>query len=145
MTNIDWYGHGPFETYCDRNYELIGRYHSTVDGMHTVYSRPQENGNISGVRSAFLSDGHGIGLEITANAAEPLNISARHHRHQVLEAFKYDYQVPPSNAVYLNIDHKLMGIAGINTWGAKPLDQYQLIAGPMQYSFTLRGHRTSMR
>jgi beta-galactosidase len=139
LTRLDWYGRGPRETYCDRNYELIGRYRNTVDGLFTDYSRPQENGNIAGVRSAFLGNGKGQGLEIIASPEGPLNVSVRRHRHQTLEAVKYSYQLPPSDAVYLNIDHKVMGVGGINTWGARPLAGYQLKCEPMSYRFILRG------
>ncbi|NWK55398.1 NPCBM/NEW2 domain-containing protein [Verrucomicrobiaceae bacterium N1E253] len=139
LTHLKWYGHGPRETYSDRNYELIGLYENTVDGMFTDYSRPQENGNISGVRKAFVSNGKGRGLLVTASADAPLNLSARRHLHQTLEAYKYSYQLPPSDAVYLNIDHQQMGVAGVNTWGAKALPPYLLTVKPMRYRFTIQG------
>ena len=91
LTQLDWYGHGPYETYIDRNYELIGRYSNNVDGLFTDYSKPQENGNLSGVRQAFLHDGQGTGLEVIASAANPVNVSLRRHDHRMLEAVKYSY------------------------------------------------------
>lgn len=138
LTQLDWYGRGPLETYCDRNFEFIGRYSNTVDGLFTDYSRPQENGNLSGVRRAFLGNGT-VGLEIIGSAENPLNVSVRRHRHQTLEAVKYSYQLPPSDAVYLNIDHQLMGLGGITSWGQRPLENYQLKSKPMSYCFILRG------
>jgi len=140
LTKLSWYGCGPRETYIDRNYELIGLFHSTVDELFTDYSRPQENGNLSEVRRAFLLNGGGQGFEILASAKAPVNVSARRHKSQTLEAFKYSYQLPPSDMVFLNIDHRLMGVAGINTWGAKALPEYQLKSDkPMSYRFILRG------
>ena len=140
LTQLDWYGHGPRETYIDRNFELIGRYSNTVGGLFADYSRPQENGNLHGIRRAFLSNGSGIGLKIIASADAPINVSARRHTSQELNSFKYSYQLPPSNRVYLNIDGHVNGVAGINTWGARPLSQYQLNADqPMSYRFILLG------
>lgn len=142
LTHLDWYGRGPRETYIDRNFELIGNYSNSVDGLFTDYSRPQENGNLTGIRHAFLSDGNGTGLAIIANPEAPVNLSVRRHRSQVLDAYKYSYQLPPSNAVWLNIDLKQMGVAGINTWGAKALPPYLLMDHQkMTYRFTLQGHK----
>jgi len=140
LTTLDWYGHGPRETYIDRNYEIIGSFTKTVDQMFTDYSRPQEYGNIHGVRHAQLGDGAGHGLQIIASAEAPVNISARRYKSQTLEVYKYSYQLPPSDAVYLNIDYRVNGVAGINTWGARPLPEYQLNADKaMSYQFILRG------
>jgi beta-galactosidase len=138
LTRLKWYGHGPRECYPDRNYDPIGIYENTVDGLFTDYSRPQENGNLAGVRKAFLSNADGHGIAVTASADAPVNVSVRRHLHQILESVKYSYQLPPSDAVYLNIDGGIMGVGGINTWGAKPLSPYILEAKPMSYRFTLR-------
>jgi len=138
LATLSWYGNGPRECYSDRDYDLIGLHSATVDGLFTDYSRPQENGNLHGVRKATLSNGQGHGIEITATPDAPVNVSVRRHRHQTLESVKYSYQLPPSDAVYLNIDGKLMGVGGINTWGAKPLQPYILEAKPTSYKFTLR-------
>jgi len=138
LTNLKWYGVGPHESYCDRNYELIGLYSNTVDGMFTDYPRPQENGNICDVRSASLTDASGHGIAVTASPENPVNISARRHLHKTMEAVKYSYQLPISNKVYFNVDYKLNGAAGINTWGASPLSEYKIPAkAPISYKFIL--------
>lgn len=89
FTELNWYGHGPRETYIDRNYELIGQFTSTVDKMFTAYSRPQEYGNISGVRKASLTNKAGLGLEVVASADAPVSVSARRYSSHDLNAFKY--------------------------------------------------------
>jgi len=139
LTNIEWYGCGPVETYCDRNYEIIAYYQNTLAGIHTNYSRPQESGNLSQIRYGYIHDNQGNGITIKATPTNPLNLSIRNHHHQTIEAFSYEHQIPPSNKVYLNIDHKLMGIGGINTWGQKPLQKYILTAKPMKYQFIIQG------
>ena len=140
LTQLSWYGHGPRETYSDRNYELIGRYSNTVDGLFFDYSRPQESGNIHGVRQALLSNGGNRGIEILASAKAPVEVSVRRHTSKELNTYKYNYQLPPSNRVFLNIDGRVNGLAGMDTWGAKPLTPYQVSEGkPLSYQFILRG------
>jgi beta-galactosidase len=140
MTKIDWYGCGPHETYIDRNYELIGRYSSTVDALFTHYSRPQETGNLSGVRSATITDSSGHGLKVVATADKPINVSARRFTADTLDQYDYSYQMPDSGKVYFHIDGRVNGVAGVNTWGAKPAQPFQLKANqPMSYQFILSG------
>jgi len=140
LTHLSWYGIGPHESYIDRDYELIGQYTNTVDGLFFDYARPQESGNLHGVRNAFLSDGNLQGLKIMANAKKTINISIRRHTSKELNTFKYSYQLPPSNRVFLNIDGRVNGVAGIDTWGAKPLPPYQVQEKkPLQYEFILQG------
>jgi len=140
LNQLDWYGQGPRETYIDRNFELVGLFSSSVDKLFTDYSRPQEYGNLYGIRHAKLVATSGPALEVVASAAAPLNVSARRYKSQTLEAYKYSYQLPPSDSVYLNIDYRVNGVAGINTWGARPLPEYQLHSDkPMSYQFILRG------
>jgi beta-galactosidase len=138
LTNLKWYGVGPHESYCDRNYEIIGVYSNTVDGMFTDYPRPQENGNICDVRNASLTNASGTGLAVTASPDHPVNISVRRHLHKTMEPVKYSYELPPSDKVYFNIDYRLNGAAGINTWGATPLPQYKIPAkAPISYKFII--------
>jgi len=139
LTKLAWYGQGPHETYIDRNFEIVGLYSSTVDKLFFDYPRPQEYGNIHGVRNAFVGSSATHGLQITADADAPVNVSLRRFKGQTLENFKYSYQLPPSDSIYLNIDGRLNGVAGINTWGARPLPQYQLTSDkPMSYKFTMQ-------
>jgi len=139
LTKLAWYGHGPHETYIDRNFEIIGLYSSTVDKLFFDYPRPQEYGNIHGVRRAYVGSDKKHGLTITADADAPVNVSLRRYKGQTLENFKYNYQLPPSDSIYLNIDGRVNGVAGINTWGARPLPQYQLTCDkPMSYKFTIQ-------
>jgi len=43
--NLEWFGRGPHENYCDRNSSaFVDLYTSTVDQQYIPYIRPQENG-----------------------------------------------------------------------------------------------------
>ena len=75
LNNLKWFGRGG-ETYSDRAFEPVGIYEGTVDEQWVDYSRPQENGNKTGVRWAELTDKNGRGLRVVAEDA-PLSLSSR--------------------------------------------------------------------
>jgi beta-galactosidase len=133
---ISWYGVGPEESYPDRNYEIISRYSRYVDA-HAHYPRPQEYGNITGVRDASVTTEAGRGLYISASPEQPLNISLKRYTPKVISAVEYAYELPPTKDLYLNIDYKVNGAAGVNTWGATPLVEYRVKVEKQEYSFTL--------
>ena len=43
----------------------------------------------------------------------------------------------PLDFVEWNIDLRQMGVGGDNSWGAKPLEKYQIPAGEYSYEFTI--------
>ena len=64
MDRVAWYGRGPHESYWDRKLSAaVGLYENTVNGLHHVYGRPQENGNRTDVRWVRFTDENGNGLE----------------------------------------------------------------------------------
>jgi beta-galactosidase len=68
---LQWYGRGPGETYSDRETEPVGIYSSRVRDEWVDYSKPQENGNKTGVRWMSLTNAGGVGLLVTGlQAAE---------------------------------------------------------------------------
>ena len=42
------------------------------------------------------------------------------------------------NSIHLDIDHLQMGVGGEDSWGARPLEQYQLLPKHYIYHFSLR-------
>ena len=51
LENVEWYGRGPQETYCDRKTGAkIARHSSTVAKLEHRYMRPQENGHRTDTR-----------------------------------------------------------------------------------------------
>ncbi len=108
-----------------------------MDGQWVDYSRPQENGNKTGVRWISLTDNAGDGLLITAQAGF-LSASARYYSKQTMEDSAYSFQMQRSKDIYLNIDAQQGGVGGINSWGAAPLTQYQLNQATYSYSYYLQ-------
>jgi beta-galactosidase len=105
------------------------------------YVRPQETGNRTGVRWLALRDDDGFGLLV---AGEPeVEATAIPYAREDLDpgdekAQRHWAELRPRDAIFLNVDFKQMGVAGIDSWGATALPRYTLPYGPYGYSFRLR-------
>lgn len=127
-----WYGRGPHEFYWDRKHGArIGYYMGPVDEQFVEYSRPQENGNKTDVRWAWVGDETGSGLLVVAE--DLLNVSVRNYRDEDLEEYPYHYLLPRQPFVTLNVDWRQMGVGGDNSWGAQPHSEFRLPA--REYGF----------
>ena len=138
IENITWYGRGPQETLIDRDFERIGVYKGTVDDQWVEYMRPQENGSKVDVRWVSLTNDAGLG--IMAIGAPELSISARHYTKADMENAAYTFQMKPHPETYLNLDWKLMGAGGIDSWSANayPIESYRILSDePHSYSYRL--------
>ena len=121
-----WYGRGPHETMRDRKTGgRFGAWSVKVDEAWFPYVEPQETGNRTDVRHASFTDASGKGLMIRALGA-PLEISAHPFDDASLEGTRHPYDLEKQDYVTLHIDHAQMGVGGINSWGAWPLDKYLL-------------------
>jgi beta-galactosidase len=137
LENISWYGRGPQETLIDRQFERVGAYSSTVDKQWVEYMRPQENGSKTDVRWVRLTNAEGIGLMA---AGDPnLSVSARHYTKDDMERAGYTFQMKRHPETYLNLDWRMMGAGGIDSWSANayPMTPYR-ISGEEPHSFRYR-------
>jgi beta-galactosidase len=159
-------GRGPWENYQDRKASaFIDVFESTVSDQYVPYVRPQENGNRTDVRWAALSNTEGTGLMIVSGIRQDgLGISALHMPNEDFDltngldyggenAIEAEFQlegatkVNPSkhindikeqDLVQLNIDMLQRGVAGDNSWGARPQQEYQIKANEgLSYGFYL--------
>lgn len=142
-SRLDWFGRGPQESYQDRKTGArVGRYSSTVEQQFHPYVRPQETGNHADVRWLTLRDPAGYGLLVVG---EPLvEATALHYLSADLDpgpqkAQRHARELVPRDLVRLNVDLTQMGLGGIDSWGAIPLDQYRLPYGAYEYRYVLRG------
>lgn len=137
---ISYYGRGPVENYADRKSAAdLGIYNQTVAEQFYPYIRPQETGTKSDIRAWQQLDMSGNGLEIVA--AEPFSASALNYSIESLDegldkGQRHSQLVEPVPYVNLLLDKAQMGLGCVNSWGAMPLEQYQLPYG--DYAFTLR-------
>lgn len=136
LDTMAWYGRGPAPTYSDRQFEPIGRFTSTVDAEWVDYSRPQENGNKTEVRWISLTGEDGSGIRIATND-RPLSVGAKFYSKATMEAADYAFQMERSDSIFLNIDHRQLGVGGNNSWGMTALPKYQLRVDEAAYSYRI--------
>ena len=89
------------------------------------------------VRWVALTNQKGVGL--LAVGAPALSVSAYHYPKDEIEEADYTFRLTRRPQVYLNLDHKQMGVGGVDSWSenAFPLPPYR-IAGDQPYSYKYR-------
>jgi len=130
LSSIEYYGRGPHENYIDRKRSAhIGVYKNTVGEMYEPYISPQENGNRDDVRWLKIFDKNRIGLCVTGHLVFNMTISPYHPESltQAYHGSKHNYDLPPSDKVFLSLDLHQRGLGSIDSWGALPLDKYRNI------------------
>lgn len=143
MDNLYYYGRGPLENYVDRNTAaFVGLYESKVADQYFAYGRPQENGHKSDVRWLSLKNQTGMGVKIVAHK-ETIGFNALHYTTSEFDpGLKKQLRTPldvnEGDFVELHIDHKMMGVGGDNSWGAKPHKPYMYYADKVySYGFSI--------
>jgi beta-galactosidase len=139
---VTWYGRGPHENYQDRRTSAaVGIYEATAAELYYPYVRPQENGNRTETRWVAVRDESGLGLLIVGDPW--LSWSALPFTQEDLDegsgkTGRHTFDLVARDFVSLNVDLAQMGVGGDNSWGAQPLEQYQLPYGEYEYSFYFR-------
>ena len=147
---------------------LIGLYKTTAEELYFPYARPQENGHHCDTRWLTLTRGNGTGLLIVAdsliefnalrnsvedfdceenidkpyqwNNFSPEMIANRNDdaARNVLRRQTHVNDISPRNYVEVCVDMRQQGVAGYNSWGARPLPEYSLPANrDYKWGFTL--------
>lgn len=168
MNQVQYLGRGPEENYPDRHKgTIVGLYKTTAEDMYYPYVRPQENGHHTDTRWVALNTGNGKGLLIEAdntigfnalrNSVEdfdcensdadyqwrnfsPQEIANKDYEKakNVLRKQTHEADITPRNFVEVCVDMKQYGVAGYNSWGARPLPQYSIFANQeYNWGFTL--------
>ena len=140
ITNLKWYGRGPFESYADRKDAAhVGLYEGKVADQFFPYTMAQENGNKTDVRWAELTDGSGVGLLIMSDNNTLLNVNARDYTDAaLLKAKQPDTQeLERGNVTVVNIDLAQMGLGGDDSWTPRTHSEYQL-PGSKAYTYSFR-------
>ena len=109
----------------------MGIYRRSLDDFITGYVVPQDNANRCDVRWFTMTDDQGNGIKITG--AQPFNFRAWPYGEDDLEKAKHPYEIPDRDYITVNMDLKIHGVGGNDSWGAKTLDKYT-IAGNKNYS-----------
>ena len=139
--NLEYFGRGPQENYIDRNKgTFVGRYKSEVADQYFNYVRPQENGYKTEVRWFELRNENGFGIRISGQPQMGFSV-----HHNPLEDFdqlthndyKHTKDIVKKNGVFVNFDLRMMGVAGDNSWGAKPYQEYSVPAANYEFNFCI--------
>lgn len=144
FSKVAYYGRGPHENYIDRKYAAhVGLHHGIIDSLYFPYIRPQENGYRTDTRWVELSDSAGNGLVIESHGT--FGFSALPNPYEDYQpvipthkSFRHTIDVPERDGVFLHIDYGQRGVAGDNSWGAKPHKGYMLNDHSYHYSFSIR-------
>jgi beta-galactosidase len=127
---VEWFGRGPHESYVDRKSGAeIGVYQSTPSELYYPYIRPQENGNRTDTRWVAFRDSTGVGL--AAIGMPTMDWSALPFLTDDLDegsrkTGRHTYDLPTRDLIAIHLDYRQMGVGGDNSWGAQPLEQYQI-------------------
>ena len=142
MDNSEFYGRGPIENYADRRYsQRLGIYRQTADEQFYPYIRPQETGTKGDIRWWCQTDNHGNGFKVTSD--KPFYASALRYSVYTLDEGDEKHQRHPSELkehspfLFLTLDSEHCGVGGIDSWGARPLEQYRIPAHDRTCSFTI--------
>ncbi len=125
FNQLTWFGRGPHENYWDRKSgAAVGKYSASIQEYVHQYARPQENSNRCDIRWMKFEneDHHGILVQ----GLPFLSISAWPYTQEDLETARHPVDLPSRDVVTVNLDYKQQGVAGDNSWGAKPKPQYRL-------------------
>jgi beta-galactosidase len=139
--NLSYFGRGPHENYIDRNRSaFVGLYESKVADQYFNYVRPQENGYKTDARWFELRNENGIGLKVTGK--NPLGFSTLHNPiedfdMENMDDYRHTNDIVKKNGVFVCTDLKMMGVAGDNSWGARPYPEYSIPAQNYEFSFTI--------
>jgi len=132
--NIEWYGRGPDENYCDRKAHCnFGLYSSPVSKLNFIYDIPQECGNheeTAFVRLKSESDALSvIGSEKFAFSCHDFSLAD-------LEKARHRNELRRSREKYLYIDYKMRGLGSLSC-GPDPEECYELHPHSFRFAFAL--------
>jgi beta-galactosidase len=139
--NLKYFGRGPHENYVDRNRSaFVGIYSDKVASQYFNYVRPQENGYKTDVRWFELRNQNGMGIRVSG---EPLvSFSVLHNPiedfdMEDMDDYRHTNDIVKKDGVFVCTDLKMMGVAGDNSWGARPYPQYSVPAKKYQFVFSI--------
>jgi beta-galactosidase len=123
-SSASWFGRGPSESYVDStDAAAIGRWTSTIDDLQVDYPVPQENGNHVDTRRLELS---GDGLPTLLVDGDPVfDFTARRWTTEDLERARHPHDLVDSGRVWLNVDHRQLGLGSASVGPAIP-ERYRI-------------------
>jgi beta-galactosidase len=139
FSNLNWFGRGPFENYPDRKYAAhIDAYQSTVDRQIVPYISNQENGAKQDCKWLKLESQEKKIIKIISNQ-DQFSFSALEVSPKQLDRTDRNkgrsHELVKEKGIHLCLDHKHMGLGGIDSWLTPPMEKYFIEA--KNYSFVI--------
>jgi beta-galactosidase len=157
LTNVEWYGMGPWENYSDRRTAaLLDVWKASVglvsglacdDGCIDYpdfrlnpdnYIEPGEQGYRTGCRWIEFTDGKGKAVKVTALGA-PVGFNAWPYSQDALEKARHQWDLSVGDSITVNVDAVQMGVGGDNSWGARPHGDDMVGKGEYRLTFLVEG------
>lgn len=137
--NVEWYGNGPMENYCDRKHgSRLGIFKNKVADNMSEYVIPQECGNKTGVRYIKLTDNQGKGLIFKHD--EGMDCSALNFTPHELENAYHHYELPNIHHTVIKLSKSQMGIGGDDSWQALTHEEYRVrLKDSKRFEFSFKG------
>lgn len=129
---IRFYGYGPEETYIDKNkYAFLGVYEKKTD-TRPDYLKPQQSGDIFGVRWAEILDKKGHGLKIASKT--PFSFRASKFSEKQLMCKKHCEELEEEEETFVSLDYKMSG-TGSASCGPELQEKFRLCEKEFDFSF----------
>ena len=133
--SVEWFGHGPDETYVDSiEGSRVGRFSARIDDLPVPYPTPQENGNCSDTRWLQL-DGDGVPT-LRIEGSPLVDVTVRRHTSEQLAAARSPHELHDSGHVWLNVDQRQQGLGSASVGPALP-EQYRVPLEPARWTIRL--------
>ena len=149
FSTVDFYGEGPFDTYCDRrSSSFMGHYTQRVEDQYDyTVVRSQESGTHVGLKWFKVLNDNGNGICVTSPAAE-FSASALPVSRRMLDRnpeYLHSLELKKSacenhrtdGRTYVNVDMRQMGLGCVTSFGDHPLPEYLIPASEYKFSFTI--------
>ena len=134
LSDLEYFGAGPVETYPDRKTSAIDKIVSTVGEQYVPYVVPQESGGHSDVRWFELSKQNGPRVLFLLD--KPRQVSILPFTQVELAAKTHDVELVASGTTVVTIDAAHRGI-GTASCGPDTLDKYLIKPGVYTYKWTM--------
>jgi beta-galactosidase len=142
LRNASWFGTGPNESYPDtRRAARVGRFAAAIDHLNVAYSRPQETGHRSELRSLVISDEKGARLRISTRPNQDQQrpgFTLTRYTPQQLDRARHPHELAPSDLVYLFLDDAVHGI-GSRACGVDVLPKHALWPSARRFAVIFQG------
>lgn len=132
--NVEYYGYGPFESYCDKHRaSYIGKFSGKASKMFENYIKPQENSSHFGCKYVTVSDGES---SLRFEGAEDISFNVSEYTQEELSKKRHSWELEKCGKTVLCVDSAMAGV-GSNSCGPALLDKYRLALPENKLELTL--------